>query len=126
MSSNIKIENLKTCCNAGALGDVLIDRTTVFGNPFPIGSCRVNGVFHHFSRAACIQRYERYVRDGEVVVVNGKTWDGFKARIAIMELRRENVERLLCHCSPERCHGEVILKIFRENQKSIGDFMPSR
>ncbi len=122
MFSDIKIENLKTCCYTGDLGDVLIDRITVFGNPFPIGKCRVNGVLYKFSRDACIDRYEQYVRNGEIVVVNGRKWDGFKARKAIEELRNRDVKRLLCHCFPKRCHGEIILKILRENQKNIEDF----
>lgn len=68
--------------------DVLIDRTTIFGNPFPEWQ---------WGREGCIRRhrhyfYERLHRD-----------PAFRA--AVLSLRGC---RLGCHCAPLPCHGDTI------------------
>lgn len=68
--------------------DARIDRTTIFGNPFPEWK---------FGRGDCIRRFETYFyarieRDPE-----------FKA--AVLSLQGL---RLGCRCKPLACHGDVI------------------
>lgn len=68
--------------------DVLIDRTTIFGNPFPEWQ---------WGREECIKRFETYFysrleRDPE-----------FKA--AVLALKGL---WLGCHCAPLDCHGRIL------------------
>jgi hypothetical protein len=94
----------------GQPGDVLIDRRSVFGNPFPIGRCLVNGKPEEFSRESCIQRYRQYFNNGEVVKItdrNGtRVWDANIARQHFPELLKAN--RLGCWCKPQACHGDLL------------------
>jgi hypothetical protein len=71
---------------------VYIGRPSRFGNPFVIGK---DG-----DREAVIMKYEKWLRSNpsliEDMVVNLKGKD------------------LVCYCSPQACHGDVILKIIEE------------
>lgn len=72
--------------------DVLIDRTTKWGNPFK-----------EFSRAENCQKYYNYlllemtngnITKEDVLALDGKT--------------------LGCWCSPKQCHGDEIVKVINE------------
>ena len=67
-----------------------IGRPSVFGNPFQIGK--------HGDRTKCIRMY--------------KTWVGLQYPIlaAINKLPADAI--LGCWCSPEPCHGDVIVDIW--------------
>lgn len=73
--------------------DVLIDRTTIFGNPFPIWK---------WGREGCIRKFESYFwqrieRDPE-----------WKAEVLkILDKGEDGVVRIGCHCSPLPCHGGI-------------------
>lgn len=111
----IEIVNMKNCKDFGKDGDVRIDRASPFGNPFPIGTCVIDDKVVTFTRDGCIDRYEQFVRNGEIVIVNDKKYDGIRTRLAIKNLAlRPDVKRLACWCAPLRCHGEVILKLLEE------------
>ena len=73
--------------------DQLIDRTTIFGNPFQEWK---------YGREECIRKFERYFYDrierdpawkAEVLAIRGKGKDG--------------VVRVGCHCAPLDCHGRI-------------------
>ena len=73
--------------------DVLIDRTTIFGNPFQEWK---------WGREECIRKFELYFwsrieRDlawkAEVLAIRGKEKDG--------------IVRIGCHCAPFACHGNI-------------------
>jgi hypothetical protein len=71
--------------------DVAIDRSSPFGNPFHRDQ--------HNDRNAVLALYRTYFykrveQDAE-----------FKRRV--LDLRGK---RLGCHCSPQRCHGEIIVE----------------
>ena len=69
--------------------DVLIDRTTIFGNPFKAW---------RYGREGCIKKFENYFyarieRDPE--------W-----RTQVLE-QLGGGKRLGCHCKPLNCHGDI-------------------
>ncbi len=67
--------------------DVLIDRTTKWGNPFVVG--------RDGTREQCIEKYEK--------------WAPTQPRLmaALHELRGQT---LGCHCKPKRCHGDPLFR----------------
>ena len=72
--------------------DVYIGRGSKWGNPFVIG---VDG-----TRAEVIEKYESWIKGQPELLA------------ALPELKNKI---LGCYCSPRRCHGEVLLKLLREN-----------
>ena len=70
--------------------DVLIDRTTPFGNPYRIG--------WHGTREEVIAKFEKYFY---ARIERDPVW---KARV-LAELG--GGKRLGCHCKPLPCHGDV-------------------
>jgi hypothetical protein len=76
---------------------VYIGRPSVLGNPYVIGK---DG-----NRAEVIHKFEQYARDNDKVLR------------AIDELQEDDV--IGCWCSPHACHGDVIVKIWRERKHSL-------
>ena len=76
---------------SGLTGAVRIDRRTVWGNPFRIGT--------HGDRAAVIALYRR------------KLWRRIEAgEIALADLAALSGKTLACWCAPEPCHGDVLAR----------------
>jgi uncharacterized protein DUF4326 len=71
--------------------DVLIDRTTMWGNPYRIG--------RDGTREEVIEIYEVFLRQSEY---------------HLMRLPELVGKVLGCHCKPLPCHGDVIIKIMKE------------
>lgn len=71
--------------------DVLIARPSKWGNPFQIG--------RDGSRKQVIKLYEIHLRRRPDLLV------------ALPELAGK---RLGCHCKPEACHGDVLVKLLNE------------
>ena len=76
--------------------DVMIDRTTMFGNPFPLSK---------YSREESIEKYREW----------------FLLRTNVDAFFNEAVQNLKgkilgCWCKPLACHGDVIVE-YLENQK---------
>lgn len=87
--------NIKYTGNFGRKnGDFLCDRTTMWGNPFRIGI---------FTRDECINLYEDYFVKK------------LKSKICVLA----TANRLGCHCSPQRCHCEIIKKYLIEYLDSV-------
>lgn len=70
--------------------DVIIDRTSPFGNPFKIG---VDG-----DRQQVIEKYRKYF-------YNKLKDDEFRGKVEKLKGLR-----LGCWCKPHRCHGDVIVE----------------
>jgi Domain of unknown function (DUF4326) len=70
---------------------VLVDRSTVFGNPFKIG--------RDGNRQDVIDKYERWI------------WMPQRVRLRQRMMRELRGKDLLCWCAPEECHADIILKI---------------
>ena len=70
-----------------------------FGNPFRIGK---DG-----TRDEVIAKYEEWINETKQVVV----------RMRIYE-RLSDATVLVCHCAPERCHAEVIVKILEDYKQT--------
>lgn len=66
--------------------DVLVDRTTIFGNPFVVGK---DG-----SRHECLAKYHRYLWN------RIKTEPAFRAKVGAL-----HGKVLGCWCAPYRCHA---------------------
>lgn len=91
--------------------DVMIDRTTKWGNPI-----KLTRILNHkdidilkasharlgqlINRDECLVLYEHYLRNSKLVN-------------DIEELRGKT---LGCWCKPKKCHGDVILKILKERE----------
>lgn len=71
-----------------AFYDVLIDRSSKWGNPFVIG--------RHGNRAEVILKYEAWVKTKPHLLA------------ALPELRGKV---LGCWCHPEACHGDVLARL---------------
>jgi hypothetical protein len=71
--------------------DVLIARPSKWGNPFQIG--------RDGSREQVIKMYEIHLRRRPDLLA------------VLPELAGK---RLGCHCKPEACHGDVLVKLLRE------------
>ena len=90
--------------------DVLIDRTTIFGNPFPEWK---------WGREECIRKFEQYFYDR---IERDPAW---KAEVlAIREKGRDGVVRIGCHCKLLDCHGDVY-KAFLDNYDKIEEIRRS-
>ena len=72
-----------------------IGRPSIFGNPFVVGidGCREN----------CIRQFEAYARESKIIMQ------------AILKLPSTAI--LGCWCRPKRCHGDAIIKIWKEMHK---------
>jgi hypothetical protein len=93
---NVEVVNMRKCPDFGKLeGDVLIDRTTKWGNPYFI----TNGC----TRSQCIKKYEKYFVENLLCDIN--------------EL--QGARRLGCHCAPLACHGGVIKKYLDSHQTQL-------
>lgn len=80
--------------------DVLIDRSTPWGNPFVIGK---DG-----TRKEVIMKYEKWLLNNEELMGQIMKLDG---------------KILGCHCYPKSCHGNVIIKIievFKQDRYIFG------
>ena len=81
--------------------DVRIDRSTRWGNPYPIG---------HLSRRQVISKYREYleqeIREGRVT------------REDLLSLKGL---RLGCWCKPLSCHGDVLREFIEQASKDYKD-----
>lgn len=69
--------------------DVLIDRRTRWGNPFPMKS--------ESDRASVIAKYRVWL------------WAQIKSgKITLEDLSALKGKRLGCHCAPRACHGDIL------------------
>lgn len=82
-------------------GDVRIDRTTKWGNPFRIGQ---DG-----TRIEVCEKYKRYFEHQERI-----------GTFSITELR--NAKRLGCWCKPLQCHGDYLKERIEKLQNSSNIF----
>lgn len=73
-------------------GDVYIGRASKWGNPFPISRRQ--------SREEVIRRFEDYIRQNPALMAT------------LPELRGK---RLVCHCAPKPCHGDVLMRLIHES-----------
>jgi len=87
--------------------NVFIGRGSIFGNPFKI---QVVG-----SRKKSISLYENYVRKQIAGVISGD--NSIKLPKAIYDLPEDAI--LGCYCKPKACHGDIIIKIWKELHESI-------
>lgn len=76
--------------------DIIIDRRSIFGNPFHINS--------YTNREQSIRKYKTYFYR------RLQTDAAFKASLnALKEIhKRAGLLRLFCWCAPLACHGDVI------------------
>jgi predicted transcriptional regulator len=78
---------------------ILIDRSTILGNPFIIGK---DG-----TREEVIEKYEKYA------LKRIKSRDFFYDELKkILRQHKKGVNVILkCHCKPKPCHGDIIKKL---------------
>ena len=71
--------------------DIYIGRGSIWGNPFPINE--------HQDRDTVVKKYETYIRSRADLLAQLHTLKG---------------KRLGCYCSPQACHGDVLVKLIKE------------
>lgn len=81
---------------------VQIDRTTIWGNPFYIGS---DG-----NRDEVLKKFETYLLGNDVLLRQVWTLRG---------------KVLGCHCSPMRCHGEVLARLADASTEASHEYLSS-
>lgn len=113
---NVKVNNIRPTyanlrewcsdCNnvyVGRKGVVFIDNvrfpdeSSIWANPFKITK--------EIGREECIEQYEKYIRK-KIIDEN-----------LIEELLKLKGKKLGCWCKPEKCHGDVLLKLIEEYSK---------
>lgn len=77
--------------------NVLIDRSTKWGNPFKI----VPGILH---RRTVIEMYEKWITEGD-------------GKHLLNDLHELKDKKLGCYCHPFQCHGDILVKLVNENCK---------
>lgn len=82
----VEVVNINKCRDWGKDGDIRIDRTTKWGNPWAMHG--------ESERDFVCDKYEEWFKS---------------SHLDISELR--NAKRLGCHCSPKRCHGDFLKKL---------------
>ncbi len=76
--------------------DVLIDRTTRWGNPFTHLKGKTRAKYVVATRMEAIEKYEEWV----------------KTQPHLMAALSELKDKVLgCHCAPFKCHGEVLVRL---------------
>lgn len=98
----INVRNKKTYSGDGEY----IGRPSVLGNPFKIKNKQ--------SRLIAIQRYEHYLtealnKEGHVAYMHDAIVEALT--ILFEKLIKNQKLNLICHCTPELCHGNIIRKI---------------
>ena len=91
---NTKVVNINT-----DVCDVLIDRSTKWGNPYSHKSGTL-AKFRVKSRKEAIEKYREYILDTPELL---NCLDELEGRV------------LGCHCYPKPCHGDVLVELI--NQK---------
>ena len=79
--------------------DVYIGRGSKWGNPFKIGAYNSDTHKSPMTRALVISMYEEYIRDDEILMASLHELDG---------------KVLGCFCKPKACHGDVLVKLRKE------------
>lgn len=90
----VLVLNKEQCTWQELEGAALVDRTTVYGNPFVVG---VNAI----DRNEAVLFYKYWILSNNPVAKKLR-------RRMRNELRGKN---LICHCAPELCHAETIRDI---------------
>lgn len=80
-----------------------IDRSTIFGNPIRMGQPCPECTMHHVDRENLVECFELYARRRFKEDMN------FRNEVLSLE-----GSILLCWCSPQKCHGDVYVKILQE------------
>lgn len=93
------IRKMVVHCKRAAF-DVLIDRTTKWGNPYTtISNRKTLARFHVKSRAQALEKYEQWIR----------------SQPALVAQLHELFDKVLgCWCDPFECHGTVLVKLVGE------------
>jgi len=86
--------------------DVLIDRTTMWGNPFKIGP---DG-----SRSDVIEKFRQWLIGDDY-----KTFKQKERKLIIDNMSKLHQCVLGCWCKPKACHGDVYKEILEERKSGI-------
>jgi hypothetical protein len=88
-----------------------VRRPSRFGNPFPLHDSDDDA-----ERADVLRRYREWVTTSDEPITVGKTtYDPRWVRAHVHELRGLD---LICSCSPEPCHADVLLELANRNLQS--------
>ena len=108
----MKVVNVKT-----EKADIMIDRSSILGNPFHIGK---DGTREQVIKKYrdyiwnCIQVVDELNRIGEIEDINNLS-DEYSETSKFPELK------LGCHCKPEPCHGDIVIKAIKYLRNRKGE-----
>jgi hypothetical protein len=78
--------------------DVLIDRTTIFGNPYPVGKHTKEGIVTRWTRKESIELFKGYFY-----------YRMCTDKYFCFKVEKELKDKTLgCWCKPKACHGDII------------------
>jgi thioredoxin 1 len=104
-----KVVNVKTDSYDVYIGRVPKYGSTKWGNPWGM---KKDGL----TRKECVENYEAWLRDNNV---NGNKKATVKARARILKHLVELKGKALgCHCKPDACHGDVLVKLIKEQEEA--------
>ena len=80
---------------------VLVDRTTPWGNPFIVGV--------HGGQGECCDKHAKWLDTGDSQGNNKAT--EAKRQWVLSHIKLLKAKKLLCWCSPKRCHAEKLAEL---------------
>lgn len=86
--------------------DVLIDRSSKWGNPFthlPVGNTKAQ--YQVSSRQEAIDAYRKWITEGD-------------GKHLLKDLHELKGKVLGCWCKPQACHGDVLIELI-ENENNL-------
>lgn len=86
--------------------DILIDRTTMWGNPFRIG--------RDGSRSDVIKAFELWLRR-----IDYRNFKQKELQLILDNINKLNHKTLGCWCKPKSCHGDIYADIIEERMSGI-------
>lgn len=109
----INIKNKKTYSGEGEY----IGRGTPLGNPFKINKMQ--------SRKIAVYQYVRYLeeilnQEGQLAYLYDEVVEEFERLFSIL-IKNQKLN-LICHCSPELCHGNIV-RLVLMNKYHEGDWL---
>lgn len=105
----MKVVNLRKEKHTVYIGRAGHGQDGYFGNPVKIGERCIICSKVHDTRGSTLPCYEKYLRR------KLKTSRAFRERFEALE----DSDVLGCFCKPDACHGDVIVKVWREMQNGL-------
>ena len=104
----IKVVNKRT--HQPRVEDVYIGRGSVLGNKYTHIPTKTQATYIVSSREEAISSYKRWING----MLNSNDIDVRRELNNIYTLAKHGNVNLVCYCSPQRCHGDILKEMIEE------------